>query len=121
MQDGMGRVPVAFLGRPACWDHAEKHMTMAKTCGTHQFEDDEEQIVDNEGPLATIAIGGNTEDDGADGSQHEHERNAPGDVGDVFPKRLGQLRGCQGDGEEVKGIPSLRHARLAVSVSFSVT
>ncbi len=82
---------------------------------THQFNDNEEQIIDNEGPLATVAIGSNTEADRTHGSQHQHERDAPGDIGDVFTKRLGQVRRRQRHSEEVEGIPSLRNAKLVVS------
>lgn len=71
-----------------------------------QLDDDEEELVDDEGPFPAIAIRGNTEDDGANGSEHQHEGDTPGDVGDGFVKCFSQLSGGQGDGEEIEGIPS---------------
>lgn len=37
---------------------------------TYEFENDEEHVVHDKGPLATIAIAGDAEDDGADGTKH---------------------------------------------------
>jgi hypothetical protein len=39
---------------------------------TYQLEDDEQKVVDDEGPFAAISVGGDSEDDGTDGAQHEH-------------------------------------------------
>lgn len=85
--DGM-----AFLGYPLRRISAEKWTCIERSRRTHQFENNKEQVIDDERPLATVAISGNTKDDGPDGSQHEHKRDTPGDVGDVFPKRLSQIR-----------------------------
>lgn len=37
---------------------------------TYQFKGNEKKVVDDKRPFATVAITGNTEDDGADGSEH---------------------------------------------------
>ena len=39
------------------------------------------------------------------GSEHQHQGNAPGNLGIRFSKLLGQLLDRERDGEEVKGIP----------------
>ena len=73
-----------------------------------QLEDDEEDVVDDKGPLATISIGGDTEYRGSDRSEHEDEGDAPGDVGVGLAEGLGQVCDCEGDGEEVEGVPAPR-------------
>ncbi len=78
---------------------------------THQLERDKERIVDDKGPFAAIAIGGNTKEDGADRAEHENEGDAPGDVRLGLVKGLGQAAHGEGDGEEVKGVPGLRQWR----------
>ena len=40
-----------------------------------------------------------------DGSEHQHQGNAPGNLGIRFSKLLGQLRDRERDREEVKRIP----------------
>jgi hypothetical protein len=70
-----------------------------------EFQNDEEDVVHHERPLAAVAIGCDTECDGADGSEHEDEGDTPGDIGDGFIECLGQSGGSQGDGEKIKGIP----------------
>lgn len=42
-----------------------------------QLEDNEEDQVDDIRPLATVSISGNTEYDGADGTEHEYKGDAP--------------------------------------------
>lgn len=74
---------------------------------TYQFEGDEEHIVDNEGPLAAVAVGGNAKDDGAHRAEHEDKRNTPCNVRRGLVERRGQVCGGERHGEEVKGIPGL--------------
>lgn len=73
----------------------------------YQFENDKEQVVDDKGPLAAVAITGDTKGDGADGTEHQDEGNTPGDVGLGFSKSFGQATDGKGDGKEVEGIPGL--------------
>lgn len=84
---------------------AGQELLVGLTETTTELDGDEKQLVDDKGPLTTIPIRGNTKDNGTDGSQHQHEGDTPGDVGDGFVKGLGQLGGGQGDGEEVECIP----------------
>lgn len=37
---------------------------------THEFENDEEEVVDDEGPFPAVAVAGDSEDDGAHGAEH---------------------------------------------------
>jgi hypothetical protein len=71
---------------------------------THQFENNKEHVVEDKGPLAAVTIGCNTKDDGADGTEHEDESDAPGDVGLGLAKLFAQLGDGEGDGEEVEGV-----------------
>lgn len=73
----------------------------------YQLENDKENVVDNKGPLAAVAITGNTKGNGANRAEHEHEGNAPGNVGGLFAKVAGQVADGEGHGEEVEGIPGL--------------
>lgn len=82
---------------------------------TYQFEDDEKQVVDNKGPLATVTIGRETENDRAHRSQHEDERDTEGNIGNAFVELLGKVGCGQRDGEEVESIPSLE-TKLAVNI-----
>lgn len=75
--------------------------------GTYKLQDDEQQVVHNKGPLAAVAVGRNTKGDGADGAEHEHQRDSPGDVRIGLLERLGEILDRQRDGEEVKGVPRL--------------
>jgi hypothetical protein len=59
-------------------------------------------------PLSPISIGSDTENGAADRSEHEDQRDAPGDLSCGLIKRLGQVRDGQGHGEEVEGIPGPR-------------
>ncbi|KAG7119033.1 hypothetical protein HYQ46_011007 [Verticillium longisporum] len=74
------------------------------------------QVIDDKRPLATVSIGGDTKDDGAHRTEHEHQRDAPRDVRLRLAKLLGQLRNGQGNGEEVESIPRLR--RFVASVPW---
>lgn len=73
-----------------------------------ELEHDEKNVVHNKRPLATPAVGGNAKGDGADGSEHEHEGDAPGDICYLLAELLRQLRRGQRDREEVEGIPAPR-------------
>jgi hypothetical protein len=46
-----------------------------------KLKSDEEKVVDDERPLSSVPISGDTEDDGADGTEHQNQRDTPGDVG----------------------------------------
>jgi hypothetical protein len=74
---------------------------------TYQFERNEEQVVNNKGPFATVSISSNTKGDGSNRSEHEHKRDAPGNVRLGLSKVLSQVGDGQRNGEEIKGIPSL--------------
>jgi hypothetical protein len=39
----------------------------------NQLENNEQQVVDDEGPLASPFVGSDSEDDGSDGTKHENE------------------------------------------------
>lgn len=74
----------------------------------YQLKHDEEKVVDDKGPLASVPITSDTEQDGANRSEHEHEGDAPGDVRLSLAKLLGQVRNGQRNGEEVERIPRLQ-------------
>ena len=74
---------------------------------TDQLERNEKDVVDNKGPFASVAIGRNAEEDGADGAEHEHQGDAPGDVRVGFAKRLCEVRDGERDSKEVEGVPGL--------------
>lgn len=74
---------------------------------THQLKHDKQEIADDEGPLPTVAVAGEAKDDGPDGPEHEHHRDAPCDVRLSAPKRLGEIADRQRDGEEVERVPCL--------------
>ena len=75
---------------------------------TYQLKNDEKHVVDNEGPFPAVAIGRDTEQAGADRTEHEHEGDAPGDVRVVLAESLCKLANGQRDGEEIKRVPGLR-------------
>lgn len=62
---------------------------------TYKFEDNKEEVVDDERPLATVSIGSDTEDDGTEGPEHEHQRNSPGYVCLGLAKIFGELLYCK--------------------------
>lgn len=51
-----------------------------KKTQTYKLNHDKQKIVHNKGPLATVSIGKDTKDNGADGPEHKHESDCPGDV-----------------------------------------
>ena len=65
----------------------------------------EEHVVHDEGPFASVPIGCDTENDGADGSEHQHEGDTPCDLRRRFTELLCEFGDGQGDGEEIEGIP----------------
>jgi len=71
-----------------------------------KLEDDEENVVQDEGPLSSIAIGSNTKGDCANAPEHQHKCDSPGDIGVGLAKLLCQIGQRQRNSEEVKGIPS---------------
>lgn len=74
---------------------------------THQLKDNKQKIADDEGPLPTVTVAGEAKEDGPNGPEHEHRRDAPCDVSLGAPKRLGEVADCQRDGEEVERVPCL--------------
>ena len=74
---------------------------------TYQFEADKQNIVDDERPFATIAVGRDTKDDGTNRTEHEHEGDTPRNIRVGLAKLLRETADGQGDGEEVKGVPGL--------------
>lgn len=82
-------------------------MQLMCSAETYQFEDNEENVIDDEGPFPTVAVGCDTEEDGADRSEHQYERNSPGDVSVGLVERLRQFVDGQRYGEEVESIPGL--------------
>lgn len=58
---------------------------------TYKLQNDEQQVIYNEGPLAAVAIGRNTEDNGADRAKHKHQRDSPCDVRFGLLEGLGEL------------------------------
>lgn len=74
----------------------------------YQLKHDEEEVVDDKGPLASVPITSDTERDRANRSEHEHEGDAPCNVRLRLAKILGQVRNGQRHGEEVERIPRLQ-------------
>lgn len=74
---------------------------------SYQFEDYEEEVVHDEGPFSAEAIGCDTEEDGPNRSEHEHQCDSPGDVGLGLVESLGEFGDGEGDGEEIEGVPGL--------------
>jgi hypothetical protein len=72
-----------------------------------ELQDNEEDVVDDERPFASISISSETKSDGADGSEHEDKCDTPCDLYSGLAELLGKLVDSQTDSEEVKGIPSL--------------
>ncbi len=81
---------------------------MQREVVAYQFQSNKEHIINDKGPLAAVAIAGDTEKDGADGTKHENKGDAPSNVRLGLVKLRGEVGNGQGDGEEVKGIPGLR-------------
>lgn len=61
--------------------------------------------VDNVGPFTAVSVTPETENQRTHGTQHEHQSDAPGDVGDGFIEGFGDFVGVQRNSEKVKGIP----------------
>ena len=73
----------------------------------YHFNDDEQRHVDDEGPFSAIPVSRNAEGDGAQRTQHQHERDSPGYIRVGLAERRGQVANGQTDGEEVERIPRL--------------
>jgi hypothetical protein len=81
--------------------HAQELVVGVAEPGAH-LQDDEEDIIDDERPFAAISISSNSESDGTDGSQHQHESDAPRDVLLADVKGLGEAFDSQRDREKVE-------------------
>lgn len=86
---------------------------MAKGIGkkkiyTYEFEHHEQEVVNNKGPFSAVSIGCDTKEDTPNRPEHEHQGNAPGDVGYGLVKSLGQVASSERHGEEIKRIPGLQ-------------
>src|SRR3569833_237018 len=91
----------------ACFASDREGREKKKRKNTYQLESDKEDVVDHKRPLAAVAISGDAKDDGADRPEHQHQRDAPGDVRVGLAELLGEVGRGQRNGEEVKGIPRL--------------
>jgi hypothetical protein len=80
-------------------------IVLAEACP--QLENNEQEVVYDERPFSSVSIGCKTEDGGSNGPEHQNQSDSPGDLGIRLAEGLGEVRDCQADGEEVKGIPSL--------------
>ena len=78
-----------------------------------EFKNHEQEIVDDEGPLASVPICGKSEDDGSHRSEHQHQCYPPSDLRGGFVERCGESVDCQTDSEEIERIPSLRESVTA--------
>lgn len=128
LEGGCGSISVESAhGNTEKSTHSKK-LTVSLSKPGAKFEDDEENVVNHKGPsrrsisafgstgispseeviyipFPSIAIGSDTEDGRADGSEHEHQSNTPGDVRVRFSERLSEVGDRQRYGEEIKGIP----------------
>jgi hypothetical protein len=68
-----------------------------------KFKNDEQNVVDNKGPFTSVSISSDTEGNRANGTEHKHECDTPGDVFCGFSKFLSKVGDCQRDGEEIEG------------------
>lgn len=84
-------------------DSQKLTIRLGKTCA--QLQHNEENVIDDEGPFSAISVRGDTEDGGSNAPEHEHEGDAPGDVGVAPVERLGKVFDGQRDSEEVKCVP----------------
>jgi hypothetical protein len=72
-----------------------------------ELERNEEDIVHDKRPLAAVPIGRYTEDGGPNRTEHEHQGDAPCDLGRGLAEGNGEIRDRQADGEEIKSVPCL--------------
>lgn len=62
-------------GNKECLDYGDENRG-----STYELENDKEKVVHDERPLPPVAVSRNTEYDGTNGPEHQHERDAPCDV-----------------------------------------
>lgn len=67
-------------------------------------EGSDEHEVDNEGPLTTVSIRNDTENDGTDGTEEESEGDGGGDVLDRLIELLGKSGDRKREGKEIPGV-----------------
>lgn len=89
------------------WGNKSVLLVMGKGGTTYKLENDKEKVVHDERPLPPVAVRRDTERDSTNGPEHQHERDAPGDVCRRAVELLGERRDCQGYGEEIERIPRL--------------
>jgi hypothetical protein len=70
-----------------CADREEFVVGLAEACS--EFQDDEKDVVDYERPFAAVSVCCNSESDGTDGAEHQHQSDAPCDVCFRFIERFG--------------------------------
>jgi hypothetical protein len=74
---------------------------------THELKDNEQDIVRDKRPLAAISIRSNSENDGADRTEHQHEGHPPCNISSAAAKGFAQVFDGKRDGEEVESVPGL--------------
>lgn len=70
-----------------------------------ELKDDEENVVGDERPLASISVSSDTEDDGTNRTKHKNQGDTPSNVGIGLVESGGERSDGERNGEEVKGIP----------------
>jgi hypothetical protein len=108
LQRRRSRITVEPTHRNTKQGAAGQELLVGLTEPRTELEHDEEDIIDDERPLPTISIGRDTEDDGPDGAEHQHQRDAPCDLGIGLIERDREVRDGQADGEEIERVPGLR-------------
>jgi len=73
--------------------------------GASNLNSTHEGQVDHEGPLGSVLVTEETENESTSRSQHKNQSDGPGDVGNGLVKLLGQHVDVKRNGKEVKGIP----------------
>lgn len=106
LQSGSSNVTIQTTHGNTEKSTAGQELFVGRTETGAQLQDDEENVVGDKGPFAAVAIREDTEDDGTDGTQHQHEGDTPGDFGVGTLKVFSQTGQGNRDGEEIKGIPS---------------
>jgi len=104
-ESGRRRVAVQPAHRDTVDSTDSKELLVGLAETSAKFEDDEKYIVDHKRPFATVTVGSDTEENSADGSEHEDQCNTPCDVGLANIERFGEISNGEGDGEKVEGIP----------------
>lgn len=73
----------------------------------YQFQNHEQDVIDDERPFSSVSIGRYPKENTADRPEHEHQRDAPGDVGNRLVEGHGEIAGSKRDSEEIESIPGL--------------